>query len=219
MSIFITTQTAHSEVRLIIGVDEAGRGPLAGPVTASVVILDPMRPIDGLDDSKKLTEKKRNELAPIIRERALAWAVAHAQVDEIDTINIFQATMLAMRRALLALQLPLACQAMQLHIQVDGNKLPKLHDLPFACSAEAIVDGDALVPAISAASILAKTTRDALMHQLDQQYPGYGLAIHKGYSTPGHLQALRALGPSPIHRQSFAPVRQAGIQSNFQFLG
>ncbi|MGE0113655.1 MAG: ribonuclease HII [Steroidobacteraceae bacterium] len=204
MSVF-TVQSISQ--RLIIGVDEAGRGPLAGPVTASAVILDPARPITGLDDSKKLSEKKRDQLAPLIRERALAWAVASAEVNEIDTINILQATLLAMRRALQALQLPRDCQIALLHIQVDGNKLPQLHDLPFACSAEAIVDGDALVPAISAASILAKTTRDALMLELDKQYPGYGLAAHKGYGTAAHLDALRTLGPSPIHRRSFAPVK------------
>lgn len=193
--------------RFIIGVDEAGRGPLAGPVTASAVILDPAWPITGLDDSKKLSEKKRDELAPLIREHALAWAVASAEVGEIDTINILRATLLAMRRALLALPLPPACQSAQLHVQVDGNRLPSLEALPFACSAEAIVAGDALVPAISAASILAKTARDALMLELDRQYPGYGLAAHKGYGTAAHLDALRTLGPSPIHRRSFAPVK------------
>jgi len=204
MSVF-TVQSISQ--RLIIGVDEAGRGPLAGPVTASAVILDPARPITGLDDSKKLSEKRRDQLAPLIRERALAWAVASAEVNEIDAINILQATLLAMRRALQALQLPRDCQIAPLHIQVDGNKLPQLHDLPFTCSAEAIVDGDALVPAIGAASILAKTTRDALMLKLDKQYPGYGLAAHKGYGTAAHLDALRTLGPSPIHRRSFAPVK------------
>ena len=197
--------SAHA---LIIGVDEAGRGPLAGPVTASAVILHPERPIVGLDDSKKLSEKKRDQLAPLIRERALCWAVAHAEVTEIDAINILQATLLAMLRALQALQLPATHHHMPLHIQVDGNKLPELDGLPFSCTAETIVDGDALVPAISAASILAKTTRDALILQLDQQYPGYGFAMHKGYGTAKHLQALRTLGPSPIHRRSFAPVRK-----------
>ena len=206
----ISVPTAHSPqptASLIIGVDEAGRGPLAGPVTASAVILDATRPIAGLDDSKKLSEKKRDELAPLIRERALAWAVAHAEVDEIDTVNILQATLLAMRRALQALSLSPAWAATQFHIQVDGNKLPDVTNLPFACSAEAIIDGDALEPAISAASILAKTSRDALILKLDQQYPGYGFAVHKGYGTAAHLKALRSLGPSPIHRRSFAPVR------------
>jgi ribonuclease HII len=192
---------------LIIGVDEAGRGPLAGPVTASAVILNAARPIAGLDDSKKLSEKKRDVLAPQIRECALAWAVVHVDVAEIDRINILQATLLAMRNALQALPLSQALFARQFHIQVDGNKLPNLAELPFTCSAEAIISGDVLVPAISAASILAKTSRDALMLELDQQYPGYGFAIHKGYGTAAHLQALRALGPSPVHRRSFAPVR------------
>lgn len=199
---------SSSLTRFIIGVDEAGRGPLAGPVTASAVILDPERPIDGLDDSKKLSEDTRDELALLIRERALAWAVVSASVDEIDSINILQATMLAMRRALQALVLPALCRQAHLHVQVDGNRLPALADLPFVHSAEAIIDGDALVPAISAASILAKTTRDALMRELDQQYPGYGFARHKGYGTELHLQALRELGPSIIHRRSFAPVRE-----------
>ncbi len=194
--------------QLIIGVDEAGRGPLAGPVTASAVILHPERPIAGLDDSKKLSEKRRDELAPLIREHALCWAVAHAEVAEIDAINILQATMLAMSRALQSLQVPQSHRHMPLHVQIDGNKLPRLDNLSYVCTAEAIVDGDALVPAISAASILAKTTRDALIVQLDQQYPGYGLAVHKGYGTARHLQALHALGPSPIHRRSFAPVRK-----------
>ena len=192
---------------IIIGVDEAGRGPLAGPVTASAVILDISRPIIGLNDSKKLSEKQRDELAPQIRERALAWAVVHVDVAEIDRINILQATLLAMRHALCALQLTQALLNEKFHIQVDGNKLPNVKDLHFACTAEAIVDGDALIPAISAASILAKTTRDALMHELDRQYLGYGFASHKGYGTPAHLQALQTLGPSPIHRRSFAPVR------------
>jgi ribonuclease HII len=200
--------TTLSRPRLVIGVDEAGRGPLAGPVTAGVVILNPARPIDELDDSKKLSEKKRDELAPLIRECAWAWAVAHVEVDVIDRINILQATLLAMRNALLALQPPDACHGFEFHVQVDGNKLPALHELPYACSAEAIVGGDALVPSISAASILAKTSRDALMQKLDQQYPGYGLAMHKGYGTAAHLKALRELGPSPIHRRSFAPVRE-----------
>ncbi len=197
----------------IIGVDEAGRGPLAGPVTASAVILDLARPIAGLNDSKKLSEKKRDQLAPLIREHALAWAVAHAEVDEIDSINILQATFLAMRRALLMLKLPVDSQGLGFHIQVDGNKLPRLDDLPFACTAEAIVEGDASVAAISAASILAKTTRDALMLQLDGQYPGYGFAVHKGYGTAVHLQALHEQGACPIHRRSFAPVKACLVRS------
>lgn len=200
-------QHVDAGTALIIGVDEAGRGPLAGPVTASAVILDVSRPILGLDDSKKLSEKQRDTLAPLIRERSLAWAVVHVDVAEIDSINILQATLLAMRKALQALQLSPSTATEQFHIQVDGNKLPNLAGLPFSCSAEAIVDGDALVPAISAASILAKTCRDALMRDLDRQYPGYGFAAHKGYGTAAHLDALQALGPSPIHRRSFAPVR------------
>jgi ribonuclease HII len=199
--------TSISAARFIVGVDEAGRGPLAGPVTAGAVILDATRPIAGLDDSKKLSEKKRETLAPLIREYALAWAVVHVDVAQIDSINILQATLLAMRKALQSLSLSQSMGAEKFHIQVDGNQLPNVADLPFACTAEAIVDGDALIPAISAASILAKTSRDALMLELDRQYPGYGFAIHKGYGTAAHLQALQALGPSPIHRRSFAPVR------------
>ena len=186
---------------LIAGVDEAGRGPLAGPVVASAVILDPNHPIDGLDDSKKLSETQRNHLARLIRKHALAWSVARAEVEEIDDINILQATMVAMLRALSTLPIIPA------HIQVDGNKLPKLNSLPYVCTGEAIVAGDALVPAISAASIIAKTTRDALMMQLDNHHPGYGFAIHKGYGTAMHLRALRELGPCIIHRKTFAPVK------------
>jgi len=186
---------------LVAGVDEAGRGPLAGPVVASAVILDPAAPIAGLNDSKQLTEAARNELAPIIRERALAWAIAKSNVAEIDTINILQATLLAMNRALQALQL------VPTHIQVDGNILPSLWGMPRLCSAEAVIGGDALIPAISAASILAKVARDALMVEYDAVHPGYAFAAHKGYGTAVHLRALRELGPSPIHRRSFAPVR------------
>ena len=193
----------------IIGVDEAGRGPLAGPVTAAAVLLDPQRPIAGLNDSKQLTERQRDALAPLIREHAVAWSVVHVGVDDIDRLNILHATLLGMRRALLALTLPDAVKAQCVAVQVDGNKLPDLDGLPFTCAAQAIVGGDALVPAISAASILAKTTRDALMVELDKQYPGYGLIGHKGYGTAKHLDALCRLGPSPIHRMSFAPVRKA----------
>ena len=195
------------ESRLIIGVDEAGRGPLAGPVMAAAVILDPLRPIEGLNDSKKLSEKQRDELAPVIRQRALAWSVASASVAEIDSVNILQATFLAMRRALLSLRLPTTYQAMLLHLQVDGNKLPDLQALPFRFTAEAIVGGDALIPQISAASILAKVTRDAFMHELHHRYPGYGFAKHKGYGTAVHLQALKQHGICPEHRRSFAPIR------------
>lgn len=182
--------------RLICGVDEAGRGPLCGPVVAAAVILDPTRPIPGLDDSKKLSEKKREALAPLIRERALAWAVAEASVAEIDEINILQASLLAMRRAVEGLD-PRPDEAL-----VDGNRCPAL-TLP----VRAIVGGDALEPAISAASILAKTARDELMRELDRIHPQYGLAGHKGYPTAAHLAALRRHGVVACYRRSFAPVR------------
>ncbi len=181
---------------LVCGVDEAGRGPLCGPVVAAAVILDPARPIDGLADSKKLSEKKRLRLAAEIRERALAWAVAEASVAEIDELNILHASMLAMRRAVTALD-PSPRLAL-----IDGNRCPQLD-----CEARAIVGGDALEPAISAASILAKTVRDAAMVALDADYPEYGLAAHKGYPTAAHLAALQRHGVRDFHRRSFAPVR------------
>jgi len=181
---------------LICGVDEAGRGPLAGPVSAAAVILDPNNPIPGLNDSKKLSEKQREKLAPLIRECALAWAVAYATVEEIDRLNILQATLLAMRRAVQALQVQ-----PQL-VLVDGLYCPDT-----GIASEAIVKGDSKVAAISAASILAKTDRDALMLQLDEQYPHYGFALHKGYPTAAHLAALQAHGVSVVHRRSFKPVR------------
>ena len=193
--------------RLIIGVDEAGRGPLAGPVMAAAVILDPLQPIKGLNDSKKLSEKQRDHLAPLICQRALAWSTAYASVAEIDSINILQATFLAMRRALLALQIPAEYQTVSLHLQVDGNKLPPLHGLPFNCSAEAVVQGDALVPSISAASILAKVKRDQVMLQLHKQYPQYAFDQHKGYGTELHLNALHTYGVCMEHRKSFAPIK------------
>ncbi len=183
------------------GVDEAGRGPLAGPVVAAAVILDPRHPIEGLADSKKLSERARERLAPLIRERALAWSVALAEREEIDALNILQATLLAMSRAVLCLGVRPA------RVQVDGNRAPRLDDPD--CCIETIVRGDATVPAISAASILAKVHRDALMRALDASHPGYGFAVHKGYGTAAHLGALRRLGPSPQHRLSFAPVRAA----------
>jgi ribonuclease HII len=189
--------------RLTAGVDEAGRGPLAGPVVAAAVILDPRRRIAGLADSKALEPGERERLALLIRARALAWAVAWADRDEIDALNILGATFLAMRRALLRLPVPPAL------VLVDGNRLPPLQDLGLDCAARAIVAGDAKVAAISAASILAKTHRDALMCELDACYPGFDLAAHKGYGTPAHLAALGALPPSPQHRRSFAPVAQA----------
>jgi ribonuclease HII len=185
----------------VAGVDEAGRGPLAGPVVAAAVILDRRRRIRGLADSKVLSPAERERLAPIIRRRALAFGIGWADRDEIDSLNIFQATMLAMRRALLAL--PVA----PTHVRVDGNRCPHLSDLPFACSFEAIVGGDARVAAISAASILAKTCRDAMMQALDSCYPGFELKAHKGYCTRAHLQALQGRAPSPQHRRSFSPVR------------
>jgi len=185
----------------ITGVDEAGRGPLAGPVYAAAVILDPLRPIEGLADSKLLSAGQRAQLAPLIQERALAWSVAWSDVEEIDSLNILGATLLAMRRAVCGLTLRPAL------VQVDGNRLPSLSDL---CGrAEAVVGGDQSIPAISAASILAKHARDALMAQLDAAYPGYQLQVHKGYATSFHRQALSRLGPSPQHRHSFAPVREA----------
>jgi ribonuclease HII len=183
------------------GVDEAGRGPLAGPVYAAAVILDPARPIDGLADSKQLTAGRRAQLAPLIRERSLAWHVAWADVEEIDCLNILGATLLAMRRAVSGLSLRPAL------VQVDGNRLPQLVDL---CGCvETVVGGDQSIAAISAASILAKQARDVLMLQLDAAYPGYQLHVHKGYPTSFHRQALARLGPSPQHRLSFAPVREA----------
>jgi ribonuclease HII len=186
---------------LVAGVDEAGRGPLAGPVVAAAVILDPARPIRGLADSKVLEPEERERLALMTRARALCHAVAWADAEEIDSINILQATMLAMRRALLGLRIP------PQQVLVDGNRCPNMSGLGYECRFEAIVKGDAKVPSISAASILAKTTRDALMRELDVRYPGFSLSGHKGYPTPSHVAALCALGPSPLHRRSFAPVR------------
>ena len=186
---------------LVAGVDEAGRGPLAGPVVAAAVILDPRRALDGLADSKVLAPAVRERLAAAIRERAIAWSVAWSDCEEIDALNILEATMLAMRRALLGLPVAPA------RVQVDGLSVPRLADLPLACTVEPIVGGDRLVAAISAASILAKTFRDAEMRRLDACYPGFGLAAHKGYGTPRHLEALAACPPSPIHRRSFAPVK------------
>jgi ribonuclease HII len=174
---------------------------LAGPVVAAAVILNPARPIEGIGDSKALTERQRDALAIQIREHALAWSVAWADAAEIDSLNILQATFLAMRRALSGLKIAPS------HIQVDGNRPPSLIGLGFQCQVETIVKGDAKVAAIGAASILAKTTRDAMMVQLDELYPGYGLSGHKGYPTAAHCAALAKLGPSPIHRMSFEPVR------------
>lgn len=183
--------------KYVAGVDEVGRGPLAGPVMAAAVILDPARPIDGLADSKLLTEQKREQLHILIQERAIAWAVGRAEIEEIDQINILQASLLAMRRAVLALR-PQPEFAL-----IDGNRCPAL-----PCPAEAIIKGDMTVAAISAASILAKVTRDREMVELDQLYPGYGFASHKGYPTKAHLTALARLGITPIHRRSFGPVKK-----------
>lgn len=192
------TASASPATQHIAGVDEAGRGPLAGPVLVAAVILDPRRRIDGLADSKVLGEGRREALAVSIRERALAFSVVAVGIDEIERLNILGATLAGMRRALAAL--PIA-PALAL---IDGNRLPK--SLP--CPARAIVGGDASEAAISAASILAKTARDRLMCEFDAIHPGYGFARHKGYSTPEHLAALERLGPCPIHRIGFAPVRR-----------
>jgi ribonuclease HII len=185
---------------LIAGVDEAGRGPLAGPVVAAAVILDPGRRVRGLRDSKLLTPQARAELAIEIRDRAVAWAVAESDVGEIDTLNILQATLLAMRRAI-----------ERLTTRPDVVWIDGLHCPPLECPARGIVDGDRLIAGIAAASILAKTSRDAMLVELDRSYPAYGFARHKGYATPEHLVALRQHGPCPAHRRFFAPVAQAGF--------
>lgn len=185
-----------SQCKLIAGVDEVGRGPLAGAVVAAAVILDPAQPIMGLADSKKLSAKKRETLAAEIRLKALAWSLGRAEVEEIDQLNILQATFLAMQRALESLAIQPE------HVLIDGNRCPRIN-----YSMEAIVGGDALVPAISAASILAKVSRDAELVRLDQLYPAYGFAQHKGYPTPSHLNAIRQHGVLPIHRRSFQPIK------------
>jgi ribonuclease HII len=191
---------------LLCGVDEAGRGPLAGAVYAAAVVLDPGRPrINGLLDSKMLDAETREKLSDRIKERALAWSIASASVEEIDTINILRAALLAMKRAVESLGMRPD------EICVDGNMLP-----PIEGNCRAIVKGDQLVAAISAASILAKVARDAEMARLDERYPGYGFASHKGYSTPEHLAALRSLGPCEIHRRSFEPV-QVLLQKDLAF--
>ena len=180
----------------IAGVDEVGRGPLAGDVVAAAVILDPARPVSGLRDSKKLSAARREQLAAQIREQALAWSVARATVAEIDELNILQASLLAMHRAVLALQ------PQPVYVLVDGNRLPR-----WDYASEPVVKGDDRVAAIAAASILAKVQRDAELQELDRQYPGYGFARHKGYPTPAHLAALRELGATAVHRRSFTPVK------------
>ncbi len=181
---------------LVAGVDEVGRGPLCGPVVTAAVILDPLRPIDGLNDSKKLTAARREALFDEICEKSLAWCIARAEVEEIDQLNILHATMLAMKRAVEGLSVTPRLAL------IDGNRCPQL-SVPSA----PVIQGDGQVPAIAAASILAKVSRDREMCALDLCYPGYGLATHKGYPTPHHLDALRRLGPTIIHRRSFAPVR------------
>jgi ribonuclease HII len=197
--------------RLIVGVDEAGRGPLAGPVVAAAVILDPEHPVAGLADSKTLDAAERERLALLLQERALGWCVAIASPAEIDAINILQATMLAMRRAALGLLGSASGPARfgEVRVEVDGNRLPSLEGVAGIAEAVAIVKGDATQPAISAASILAKTARDHVMEQLDTRHPEYGFAVHKGYPTPAHLAALKAHGPSSVHRRSFGPVKSA----------
>lgn len=186
-------------ILLVAGVDEAGRGPLAGPVCVAAVILDPARPIDGLDDSKQLSERKREALYPLIIERALAWRIEFVEADEIDALNILQATLLGMRRAVAALS-PAAEHAL-----VDGNRVPD--GMP--CAATAIIDGDASELSIMAASILAKVARDARMRELHVHYPQYGFDRHKGYPSAMHREALQVHGPCPQHRRSFAPVQRA----------
>jgi ribonuclease HII len=181
----------------VAGVDEAGRGPLAGPVVAGAVILDENKPIDGLRDSKCVTASRRARLFDEIQQKALAWSVAFATVEEIDNINILQATLLAMQRAVEALQ-PTAD-----YVLIDGNRCPEL-----SCPSRAIIKGDSRVAAISAASIIAKVTRDREMQVLDARYPGYGLARHKGYPSKAHIEALEVLGASPVHRRSYAPVKR-----------
>jgi len=182
---------------IVAGVDEAGRGPLAGPVVAAAVVLNDSYHIDGLADSKTLSASRREVLAVHIRKHAAAWALGMATVEEIDRINILQATLLAMQRAVSGLhQVPGL-------VLVDGSHAPEV-----PCAVRTIVRGDALIESISAASILAKVARDAILRELDKAYPGYGFAIHKGYPTAAHLQALIALGPSPVHRHSFAPIRR-----------
>lgn len=181
----------------IAGVDEVGRGPLAGNVVTAAVILDPSNPVEGLRDSKKLSESRREELAIIIREKAIAWSIARASVAEIDELNILQASLLAMKRAVEALT------PQPGYVLVDGNRLPQ-----WSYPSEPVVKGDDRVPAIAAASILAKVQRDNELVALEQKYPGYGFAAHKGYPTAAHLHALQSLGVTPVHRRSYAPVRR-----------
>jgi len=193
-----TSQLSLTRLAEVAGVDEVGRGPLAGPVTAAAVILNPEQPVIGLRDSKKLSAKARERLAQEIQESALAWSVAHASIAEIDELNILHASMLAMQRAVQALS---TAPALAL---IDGNRAPQLD-----CAAHTIIKGDDRVACISAASVLAKVTRDDLMIQLAENWPGYGFEQHKGYGTALHRRKIKELGVTPMHRRSFAPVRQA----------
>jgi len=181
---------------LLAGVDEVGRGPLAGDVIAAAVILDPKAPIPGLADSKKLSERRRKKLAAEIKENALCWSIARSTIEEIDLFNILTATMIAMERAVSGLK------TVPEHVVVDGNRLPS-----WSYSSESIIKGDVNVPSISAASIIAKVYRDEEMFVLNQTYPGYGFDAHKGYGTKKHMEAIKKLGPSPIHRKSFEPIK------------
>ncbi len=187
--------------RWVAGIDEAGRGPMAGPVVAAAVILRRRRPIAGIADSKVLSPEERAELSVVIRREAVCFGIGWADREEIDALNILQATFLAMRRALLSMTLTPD------HVLVDGNQLPHLEGMGKILTGRAIIGGDATIPAISAASILAKTARDSYMSQMDTQYPGYSFASHKGYCTPEHQRLLDINGPCPLHRRSFAPVR------------
>ncbi|KEQ17800.1 ribonuclease HII [Endozoicomonas numazuensis] len=189
----------------VCGVDEVGRGPLCGPVVTAAVILDPENPIAGLNDSKKLSEKRRDELFDEIKEKALSWSLGRAEVDEIDELNILHATMLAMQRAVAGLSIKPDLAL------IDGNRCP---DLP--CPAEAVIKGDGRVAEIGAASILAKVTRDREMVELEKLYPGYGIGGHKGYPTKVHMDALKKLGATPIHRRSFKPVREALLAASVE---
>ncbi|PAV24832.1 RNase HII [Tamilnaduibacter salinus] len=197
---------ARYDGRRLAGVDEVGRGPLAGPVVAAAVILDPEKPVEGLTDSKKLTERRRERFFDQIKEHAAAWAIGECSPAEIDEHNIYQATFIAMERAVRQLM------PEPEHVLVDGNRCPS-----WRWPSEPVIKGDSRVDAISAASILAKVTRDRTMVEMDARYPGYGLAGHKGYPSPAHLEALKRLGPSPIHRHSFRPVRESVIQQSFDW--
>ncbi|MCF2859442.1 ribonuclease HII [Pseudoalteromonas sp. SMS1] len=190
-------QIERPDFKYIAGVDEVGRGPLVGDVVTAAVILDPNKPIEGLTDSKKLSEKKRNALAQEIKDKALCYCIARASVEEIDELNILHATMLAMKRAVEGLEVPAE------FVFIDGNRLPQIN-----VPAQAVVKGDSLVPEISAASILAKVTRDNEMIELDAKFPEFGFAGHKGYPTKAHFEALATHGITPYHRKSFKPVQR-----------